>query len=149
MAHGSRELGGASGPPPPLTHRPPRPRRPGAPGAPARLPWAMSHEPSTMNNRLINELFDYILYRLRHPCGIVLWRSSTNARVQDRKRSRKGFPEKLPCKRQRQQLCNELTICHNTVFHNTVFLNTELHSFMNSYTIFRDSVFHQLIKICT
>ena len=30
------------------------------PGALARLPWAMNHELLAINNRLINELFDYI-----------------------------------------------------------------------------------------
>ena len=29
--------------------------------AAAGLPWAMSHEPSTINNRVIDELFGYIL----------------------------------------------------------------------------------------
>ena len=33
-------------------------------GAPTRLPWAMSHEPLTISNRLIHEFFDYILYVL-------------------------------------------------------------------------------------
>ena len=32
----------------------------GGPGAPAGLSWAMSHEPLTINNRLSDELFDYI-----------------------------------------------------------------------------------------
>ena len=27
----------------------------------AGLPWAMNHEPLTIDDRLINELFDYIL----------------------------------------------------------------------------------------
>ena len=35
----------------------------GGPGAPAGLPWAMSHEPLTINNRLSNELFAFIYYR--------------------------------------------------------------------------------------
>ena len=30
-------------------------------------PWAMSHEPLTTNNRLINDLFDYILYVIDIP----------------------------------------------------------------------------------
>ena len=47
MAHGSREPG----------------------QAPAELPWAMSHEPVTLNNRLIHELFDYLLYVLCIPLG--------------------------------------------------------------------------------
>ena len=34
---------------------------PGPPPPPAGLPWAMSHEQLTINSRLINELFDYIL----------------------------------------------------------------------------------------
>ena len=33
----------------------------GGPKAPAWLPGAMSHEPLTIKNRLINELFDYLL----------------------------------------------------------------------------------------
>ena len=38
-------------------------RRPRAPAGPCSHPWAMSHEPSTITDRLINELFDYILVR--------------------------------------------------------------------------------------
>ena len=34
----------------------------------------MSHEPFTINNRLINEVFDYFILRLR-PCRRPLWQS--------------------------------------------------------------------------
>ena len=32
----------------------------GGPGVPAGLPWALSHEPLTINNGFINELFAYL-----------------------------------------------------------------------------------------
>ena len=59
MVHGSRMAGGLAG----ALGRRGRGggRRPRAPAGPSSHPWAMSHEPSTITNRLINELFDYIL----------------------------------------------------------------------------------------
>ena len=48
MVHGSWEPGRGAGA--------------AAPFPPARLAWAMSHEPLTIKNRIINELFDYKYY---------------------------------------------------------------------------------------
>ena len=65
MAHGSREPG--RGPGAAMSHEPFIINNRlinevfDWPGAPAGLPRAMSHEPLTINNRLINNLFDYIL----------------------------------------------------------------------------------------
>ena len=43
----------------------------GGPGAPAGLPGAMSHEPFTMNNRLINYVVNYSIIYYRYQVRVL------------------------------------------------------------------------------